>query len=56
MLDNMKFYDFMHKQILVVIALLGGTSVSYIYIGWLYGSLLPEFLWFLLVLALSLGI
>ncbi len=53
MLDNMHFYDFMHKQILVVLALFAGTGVGYIYIGWLYSSLLPELLWFSLVLALS---
>ena len=54
MLDNMHFYDFMHKQILVVIALFAGTGMGYIYIGWLYSSfLLPELLWFSLVLLLS---
>ena len=54
MLDNMHFYDFMHKQILVVIALFAGTGMGYIYIGWLYSSfLLPELLWFSLVLVLS---
>jgi diguanylate cyclase (GGDEF)-like protein len=50
----MHFYDFMHKQILVVIALFAGTGMGYIYIGWLYSSfLLPELLWFSLVLLLS---
>ena len=53
MLDNMHFYDFMHKQILVVIALFAGTGMGYLYIGWLYSSLIPELLWFSLVLALS---
>ncbi|WP_373031979.1 EAL domain-containing protein [Sulfurovum sp.] len=53
MLDNMNFYHFMHKQILVVIALFIGTGMGYIYIGWLYSSLLPELLWFSVVLALS---
>jgi len=54
MLDNMHFYDFMHKQILVVIALFAGTGMGYLYIGWLYSSsLLPELLWFSLVLVLS---
>jgi diguanylate cyclase (GGDEF)-like protein len=53
MLDNMRFYDFMHKQILVVIALFISTGIGYIYIGWLYSSLLPELLWFSVVLALS---
>lgn len=54
MLDNMNFYHFMHKQILVVMALFIGTGMGYIYMGWLYSSLLPELLWFSLVLALSL--
>lgn len=54
MLDNMHFYDFMHKQILVVIALFAGTGMGYLYIGWLYSSsFVPEFLWFSLVLVLS---
>jgi len=54
MLDNMHFYDFMHKQILVVIALFAGTGIGYLYIGWLYSSsLLPELLWFSFVLVLS---
>ncbi len=53
MLDNMNFYHFMHKQILVVMALFAGTGVGYIYMGWLYSSLVPELLWFSLVLALS---
>ncbi len=53
MLDNMNFYHFMHKQILVVITLFVSTGVGYIYIGWLYSSFFPELLWFSLVLALS---
>lgn len=54
MLDNMHFYDFMHKQILVVIALFTGTGMGYLYMGWLYSySFLPELLWFSLVLVLS---
>ncbi|EIF50680.1 EAL domain-containing protein [Sulfurovum sp. AR] len=54
MLDNMHFYDFMHKQILVVIALFAGTGIGYLYIGWLYSSsLFPELLWFCFVLLLS---
>jgi len=53
MLDNMNFYHFMHKQILVVILLFVGTGAGYIYIGWIYSSLLPELLWFSLVLLIS---
>lgn len=53
MLDNMKFYDFMHKQILVVIALFVGTGTGYLYMGYLYGSFLPELLWYALLLVVS---
>ena len=53
MLDNMNFYHFMHKQILVVIALFISTGAGYLYMGWLYSSFFPEFLWFCMVLALS---
>lgn len=55
MLDNMNFYHFMHKQILVVIALFASTGMGYVYIGWIYSSLLPEILWFSVLLALSFG-
>ncbi len=54
MLENMHFYDFMHKQILVVIALFAGTGMGYLYIGWLYeANLLLALLWYSLVLLLS---
>lgn len=53
MLDNMKFYDFMHKQILIVIALFVGTGTGYLYMGYLYGSFLPELLWYALLLVVS---
>jgi diguanylate cyclase len=51
--SNMNFYNFMHKQLLVLIALFAGTGISYIYIGFLYGSLLPEILWYLSIVTVS---
>lgn len=53
MLDNMKFYDFMHKQILIVIGLFVSTGTGYIIMGFLYSSFLPEISWYLLLLAVS---
>lgn len=53
MLDNMNFYNFMHKQILVVIALFVATGIGYIYMGYLYSSFLPELLWYMVLLGLS---
>lgn len=54
MLDNMSFYRFMHKQILILIALFAGTSLSYVFFGFVYGSIFIEFMWYFLVLAVSL--
>jgi diguanylate cyclase (GGDEF)-like protein len=54
MLDNMNFYNFMHKQILILIGLFAGTGISYVFIGSLYSSYLPEISWYLLILLVSL--
>lgn len=43
----------MYKQIPVLIALFASTGAGYIYIGYLYSSLLPELLWYLVVLGVS---
>ncbi|HEX5711432.1 MAG TPA: diguanylate cyclase, partial [Sulfuricurvum sp.] len=53
MIDNMNFYRFMHRQILIVIGLFISTGAGYLYMGWLYASLLPEILWFCLLLGVS---
>jgi len=53
MLDNLNLYKFMHKQILILIALFAGTSISYVFFGFIYGSIFIEPLWYLLVLAVS---
>ena len=53
MLDNMNFYKFMHKQILILIALFAGTSVSYVFFGFIYDTNHVEILWYFLVLAIS---
>lgn len=53
MINNMSFYKFLHKQILIVIALTFATAGGYVYIGYLYGSLLPETIWFIGVVLMS---
>lgn len=53
MLDNMKFYDFMHRQILVLLALFVSTGTGYLYIGYLYTSFFPELVWYVLLLGVS---
>jgi len=51
--ENINFYKFMHKQILVVIALFVGTGPGYLLMGYLYSSLLAEGIWFVLLLVVS---
>lgn len=52
--DNISFYKFMHRQMLVVIALLVGTSPGYILTGYLYTNMVVEVLWFVTLLIVSL--
>lgn len=54
MLENMNFYKFMHKQILILIALFAVTSLSYVLFGYVYGSVLVELIWYFFVLLVSL--
>lgn len=53
MLNNISFYNFMHKQILVLIALFVSTATSYVFIGIAYSSYIIEPLWYMFVLTLS---
>jgi len=53
MLNNMSFYKFMHKQILILIALFSGTSISYVLFGYVYGSALVELTWYAFVISIS---
>ena len=50
----MNFYNFMHKQILVLVALFMGTGLSYIYIGWLYTQLALSIAWYGLIVITSI--
>ena len=50
---NMNFYDFMNKQLPILILLFMGTGTGYIYIGYLYSSFLPAALWYMLNLFIS---
>jgi len=54
MKNSMNFYNFMHKQLLVLISLFAGTGLGYIYIGYLYSSLLPEIIWYSVILGVSI--
>ena len=53
MLDNMNFYKFLHKQLIIMIFLTLSTASGYIYIGSLYQSSLYETQWFLFVILVS---
>jgi diguanylate cyclase (GGDEF)-like protein len=55
MLENMNFYNFMHKQICILIVLFVTTGPGFIYISWIYGlPLLPELVWYFFLLLVSL--
>ncbi len=55
MLENMNLYNFMHKQILILIALFVTTGPGFIYISWVYGLMLtPELIWYFFLLLVSL--
>ncbi len=54
MYENINFYKFMHKQIFVIISLTLLTAGGYIFIGYLYGSVSFEIIWFLFDILLSL--
>jgi len=49
----MNFYDFLHKQIPVLLGLFISTAAGYIFIGYIYSSLIQEVLWYTFLLALS---
>lgn len=50
---NMSFYKFMHKQILVIIALNVSTAPGYLLMGYLYTSMVYETLWMLFMLVIA---
>ena len=52
--ENINFYKFMHKQILVVIMLFVGTAPGYLVMGFLYTSMIIESLWFAFLVIVSL--
>lgn len=52
--ENINFYKFIHKQIVVVIVLFMLTSPGYLFMGYIYSSLEIELLWFALLLFISL--
>ena len=51
--ENISFYKFMHKQIIVINALNLATAPGYLLIGFLYTSMFYESLWMLGVLLIS---
>ena len=54
MLDSMNFYKFLHKQLMIMIALTLFTAAGYIYIGYLYDSGLYEKEWYGLIVLMSI--
>jgi diguanylate cyclase (GGDEF)-like protein len=52
--DVINFYNFMHRQLFVVLLLVIGTAPGYILIGYLYTDMKIESIWFVGVLMVSL--
>ena len=48
-----RFYEFLHRQIPVFIALSVFPGLGYLILGWLNNVFVPAFLWYLLVIAAS---
>jgi len=49
-----RFYDFLHRQIPVFIGLSLFPGLGYLFLGWLNDIFVPAFVWYLLVIAVSL--
>lgn len=47
--ENLSFYKFMHKQIMIIIALNIATAPGYLLMGYLYTSMVYESLWLVLM-------
>ena len=53
MKTNMNFYSFLNTQVVVMLLLTLTTGTGYIYMGFLYDTLLPSVLWYVLMFFLS---
>ncbi|MDO9242408.1 MAG: hypothetical protein Q7U32_01210, partial [Rhodocyclaceae bacterium] len=49
-----RFYDFLHRQIPVFMVLSLFPGWGYLFLGWLNDIFVPAFVWYLLVIAVSL--
>ena len=52
--ENLSFYKFMHKQIIVIITLNLATAPGYLLMGYLYTSMVYESLWMILMSVIPL--
>lgn len=50
---KLNFFQYMHKQIIIQIYLTVTTALGYIYMGWIYTSVTPAIIWYLVVLLFS---
>jgi diguanylate cyclase (GGDEF)-like protein len=50
---DQRFYDFLHRQIRVLIVLSLLPGLGYLFLGWLNGVFAPAFAWYLLIVAVS---
>jgi len=52
-MKDKRFYTFLHRQILVLIFLSLLPGLGYLFLGWLSGVFTPAFVWYLLIVAVS---
>jgi diguanylate cyclase (GGDEF)-like protein len=53
-MKDKRFYDFLHRQIPVLMVLALFPGLGYLFLGWLNNVFVPAFAWYLLVIAVSL--
>lgn len=54
MKNDTSFYKFLNTQIIVMILLTVTTGVGYIYMGYIYGTLIPSTVWYIAMLFFSI--
>ena len=55
-MKDQRFYDFLHKQIPIMLGLSLFPGLGYIFLGWLHDIHAPALIWYGLVVALHMGL
>jgi hypothetical protein len=52
-MDDKRFYNFLHKQIPIIIVLSMLPGLAYIFLGWLHGIHLRAIAWYAMITIIS---